>query len=155
MSHRFLPLAVGVLLLAAAPLRADDAEDQAAKAIEKLGGKVVRDDKDPDQPVIEVDFGRTKVTDAGLKEMAPLKGLQSLDLAGTQVTDAGLKQLADLKGLLKLNLRVCQGVTDAGLKELAPLKRLQSLDIGFTRVTDVGLKELANLKGLETLACSV
>ena len=49
MSHRLLPLAGCVLLLAAAPLLADDAEDQAVKAVEKLGGKVVRDDKDARQ----------------------------------------------------------------------------------------------------------
>ena len=34
------------------------------------------------------------MTDAGLKELAPLKQLTALDLSGTQVTDAGLKELA-------------------------------------------------------------
>ena len=38
MSHRLLPLAAGLLLLASAPLFADDAEDQAVKAVQKLGG---------------------------------------------------------------------------------------------------------------------
>jgi hypothetical protein len=33
------------------------------------------------------------VTDAGLKELAGLKSLQSLDLSRTKVTDAGLKEL--------------------------------------------------------------
>jgi hypothetical protein len=36
---------------------------------------------------------RTKVTDAGLKELAALKGLKVLDLSSTKVTDAGLKEL--------------------------------------------------------------
>ena len=39
------------------------------------------------------------MTDAGLKELAPLKNLTALDLGDTQVTDAGLKELAPLKNL--------------------------------------------------------
>ena len=39
----------------------------------------------------------SSVTDAGLKELAGLKSLQSLSLHNTQVTDAGLKELAGLK----------------------------------------------------------
>ena len=34
----------------------------------------------------------TRVTDAGVKELAGLKSLQTLDLRDTQVTDAGLKE---------------------------------------------------------------
>ena len=41
----------------------------------------------------------TKVTEAGLKELTPLKNLTTLDLSYTQVTDAGLKELAALKNL--------------------------------------------------------
>ena len=48
-----------MLLLAAVPLYADDAEDQAVKAVETLGGKVIRDDKDPAHPVVEVDSSST------------------------------------------------------------------------------------------------
>ena len=44
-------LAVTVALLAAPALRADEAEDRAVKAIEKLGGKVTRDDKREGKPV--------------------------------------------------------------------------------------------------------
>ncbi len=56
------------------------------------------------------------MTDAGLKELAGLKSLQTLDLRNTQVTDAGLKELAGLKSLQKLDLDSTQ-VTDAGLKD--------------------------------------
>ena len=73
----------------------------------------------------------TKMTDAGLKELAGLKSLQALDLGGTQVTDAGLKELAGLKSLRALDLRWTQ-VTDAGLKELAGLKSLQTLNLWIT-----------------------
>jgi hypothetical protein len=57
------------------------------------------------------------VTDAGLKELAPLKQLTTLSLFGTKVTDAGLKGLAPLKSLTELDLFDTQ-VTDSGVKEL-------------------------------------
>ena len=47
-------------------------------------------------PALEVPFWLklgTEVTDAGLKELAGLKQLQSLDLIRTQVTDEGVRQL--------------------------------------------------------------
>ncbi len=98
-----------------------------------------------------LDLRHTEVTDAGLKELAGLKSLQTLDLWGSKVTDAGLKELAGLKSLQTLELRNTQ-VTDAGLKELARLKSLQSLNLWGTKVTDAGLKELAGLKSLQLLA---
>ena len=70
--------------------RGDDAEDKAVGFVEKLGGKVARDDKAPGKPVIQVDLNSTNVTGAGLKELANLKNLTTLNLGGTEVTDAGL-----------------------------------------------------------------
>jgi thiol-disulfide isomerase/thioredoxin len=122
-------------------------ERAAVKAIEKLGGKVSLGD----EVVTSVDFGGTKVMDAGLKEIKELKGLRELGLVGcAQVTDAGLKEL---QGLTKLQTLFIggTGVTDAGLKHLQGLKELQRLGLSRTRVTDAGLKELKGLKGLRQL----
>ncbi len=66
------------------------------------------------------------------------------------MTDAGLKQLAGLKSLQSLRLGGEQ-VTDFGLRELARLPSLQTLSLGFTEVTDIGLRELAGLQSLQTL----
>ena len=57
------------------------------------------------------------VDDAGVKELAALKGLTTLTLFNTKVTDAGLKELAPLKGLTTLDLRTTK-VTNAGVREL-------------------------------------
>jgi hypothetical protein len=64
--------------------------------------------------------GGTKITDAGLKELAGLKNLQTLHLNGTEITDAGLKELAGLKSLQVLSFLETGGtnVTDAGVEEL-------------------------------------
>ena len=90
------------LLLVTMASRADEAE--AIKAVQKLGGKVTVDEKRPGKPVVAVNLTFTKVTDAGLKELADSRALQELDLHGTKVTDAGLKELAGLKTLQTLDL---------------------------------------------------
>jgi len=59
----------------------------------------------------------TQVTDAGLKELVPLKTLTILGLGGTKVTDAGLKQLSSFTELTILYLRGSE-VTNAGVAEL-------------------------------------
>ena len=51
------------------------------------------------QAAFGLDLSFTQVTDAGLKELAVLKNMQSLNLLGTNVTDADLKELAGLKSL--------------------------------------------------------
>src|SRR5438128_612670 len=125
--------------LTCASVRADEAS--AVKAVEKLGGKVTRDDKLPGKPVIGVHLHEIGVTDAALKELADLKQLTTLRLHATQVTDAGLKELKDLKQLTTLYLGSTQ-VTDAGLKELKDLKQLTRLNLADTKVTDDGVAEL-------------
>jgi hypothetical protein len=95
----------------------DEAEDAAVKFIENLGGRIIREEKDPNKPIVRVSLALTKVTDAGLNELAGLKQLQRLYLGGTRVTDAGLKHLAGLK-------------------------QLQELSVGGTRVTDAGKGDL-------------
>src|SRR5215207_3714437 len=68
---------------------ADEAEDKAAAVVQKLGGVVIRDDRAPGKPVVMVNLGSAKISDVGLKELAPLKSLTKLILASTPVTDAG------------------------------------------------------------------
>jgi hypothetical protein len=48
---------------------------------------------DPGQ-ALALELGGTRVTDAGLKELAGLTGLRWLDLRGTRVTDAGVDELS-------------------------------------------------------------
>jgi hypothetical protein len=134
-----LLVVVGLVLALEARAQAD--EEAAIKAIEKLGGQVYRDEKQPGKPVTQVDLNGTKVTDAGLKHLKELKELRSLDLSGTQVRDAGLKELKELKELRSLDLSDTE-VRDAGLKELKELKELRKLNLYSTKVTDAGVAEL-------------
>jgi hypothetical protein len=152
-----------------------DGEFQAAaKAFEKVGGRFDKytypdskltvytlhmrpktSDEDLKKlPSISFAFGLvladTKVTNAGLKEIAKLKNLDRLNLNNTKITDAGLKEIANLLGLATLHLAHTQ-VTDAGLKEIAPLKNLTNIDLSFTNVTDIGVSEIATFNKLTIL----
>ena len=67
-THRSLTGAA--LLLALVPwtavsIRADEAEDKAVKAIEKLGGRITRDEKAKDKPTVNVNLTDTNMTDGG------------------------------------------------------------------------------------------
>jgi internalin A len=130
-----------VLVLAASTVGARADEDSAVKAIEKLGGKVCRDTRDPAKPATGVLFLFTSVSNDDLEYLNELKQLQLLDLAGTRITDAGLKELHTLTNLKTLNLSRTR-VTDEGLRELKDLKQLQSLFIGGTAVTPEGAADL-------------
>ena len=99
-SHWSLPGAA--LLLALVPWmtgcgRADEAEDKAVKAIQKLHGSITRDEKAKGKPIVSVEMLGPNVTDAGLKELTGLKQLRKLDLISTKVTGKGK---ADLKKAL-------------------------------------------------------
>ena len=114
---KITPFALAVSGLYMGSARADDAEDKAVAFVEKLGGKVTRDEKVPGKPVVTVSLHRSEVTDAGLKELAPLKNLTELSLIGADITDAGLKTLAGFKQLTKVYLSSPK-VTKEAVKEL-------------------------------------
>src|SRR5580704_16599669 len=112
---RCSPTAMLAVVILSGAVRADEAD--AVKVVEKLGGKIIRDDKQPGKPIVGVGFD------------------------STSITDADLKVLKHFQQLLSLNITNCR-ITDAGLKELKELKQLTSLELAYTSVTDVGLKEL-------------
>jgi internalin A len=149
MTKRARVIAVVIGLAAVLGVRAD--EESALKAVEKLGGKVFRDDSEPGKPITLVTLYGTQATDADLKELKDFLYLQKLILGRTRVTDAGLRELKDFQQLEHLYLAFTQ-VTDGGLKELKDLKNLRELHLTGTRVTDAGLKHLQDLNNLQFLS---
>jgi internalin A len=141
-THRaWAAAAILLILLIGGNLSADEAEDKAVQAVEKLGGKVARDERAQGKPVVVVDLERTKAMDKGLKQLVGLKRLRHLALDYTAVTDAGLKEVAAFKQLQLLGLHGTK-VTDKGLKELVALKDLKDLIVSRTGVTNRGVAEL-------------
>lgn len=94
-------------------------------------------------------LGGSRVTDAGLAQLASLKRITWLDLHGTGVTDAGMEHVAKLTTLRRLDLSGTK-VGDAGAALLAPLAELDSLDLTDTNVSDQGVARIrAALPNLE------
>jgi hypothetical protein len=117
----------------------DEAEMRALKAIKSLGGWAKRDETRAGRPYA-VFLQGSVVTDAALKEIAPLKNIATLTLARSEVTDAGAKELARFKSLTGLSLAHTR-ITDAGLKELAALKGLKSLVLAGDAISETALAE--------------
>ena len=68
--------------------------DVPSEAIERLGGRVKRNDNAPGKPVIEVDLSDARISDAQLRQlrMGELKSLRSLVLDRTFITNEGLDE---------------------------------------------------------------
>jgi hypothetical protein len=122
--------------------------EAALSSIQKLGGKVERDDKGSGKPVITINLGLTEVKDADLEHLEGLATVKKLTLNDTPITDAALDHLKDMAGLEKLYL-VDTKVTDAGLERLKGLKNLQILSLAGTQVSDAGLEHLKGLTKLK------
>lgn len=112
-----LLLVWSALLSEAKPQATKESQDAAVAAIKKLGGRVEFDEKDPDKPLIGVNFFGTDLTDAGLVHLKSLTSLKSLDLWSTKVNGTGLVYLIGLTSLESLNLQGTQ-VTDSVLENL-------------------------------------
>ncbi|MBL9133431.1 MAG: hypothetical protein JNG86_19625 [Verrucomicrobiaceae bacterium] len=126
------------------------AEDVLAKA--KAAGAQIAAVK-VESPLVRVDFltGVSKCDDAKVENILPLKeNIVQLDLGRTVITDAALKTIGQLPRLVSLDLRQTK-ITDAGLEALKGLKKLQSINLYGTEVTDAGIKHLAGIKSLKNV----
>ena len=76
--------------------------------------------------IVEVELGRTSVTDACFATLAKFTQLRAIHLEGTAVTGAGLAKLTQLPQLRYLNLSGTQ-VTQAAVAPLSSMKNLRHL----------------------------
>ena len=74
----------------------------------------------------DLNLGRSKITDAGLKSLTGMTNLQRLRHENTAITDAGIDSLLTLTKLEYLNLYGTK-ITDAGLAKLEKLTNLKNL----------------------------
>jgi hypothetical protein len=146
---RTVPVVLGLLLSAAAPLKAGPPSDAVA-AIEKLGGSVRPVGDDGKEWEVELHLQGRDLTDKGLAHVAALKNVVSLNLRDTKITDAGLVHLKGLTTLRTLHLERTQ-IGDAGIAHLTGLEKLEYLNLYETKITDASLVHLASLKKLNRL----
>lgn len=148
--HRFLSILV-VLALSLPPVRAQVDENAAAQALDKLGARVVRDDKVPGSPIISVSLRGVRLLEDDLKPLADLRHLQRLDLAGSGLPDAALKHLKNLKALSFLNLSET-AVSAEGLRQLEGSPALRELQLMPRQLNDARLKALREIGKLHALS---
>ncbi|MDE0840033.1 MAG: hypothetical protein OSB41_13400, partial [Kiritimatiellae bacterium] len=103
--------------------------------------------------LLRVDYGQAsaEVGDAHVKALAVLKNhIVELNLAGSKISDAGLKDVAALEKLTRLHLENT-AVGDAGVAALTGLEHLAYLNLYGTKVTDASVKTLGEIKSLTKL----
>jgi len=107
----------------------------------------------PNEPwlLCNASIAGTNFSDAELVRLEPLAAnLRWLDLAGTKVSDAGLAQIAAMPNLVRLHLERTS-ISDTGLVRIASLAELEYLDLYGTDITDSGLAQLQMLPKLKQL----
>ncbi len=146
-ASRCATLAVAICLAAASGLRADDAEEQAIKAVKAAGGVAHGRPKRDDRPVkVVVLPGRAK--DDFIPQLAAFKELRSLTAISSKLTGKDLGSLETLEELTLPGTRV----GDEGAAEIGKLTHLKKLDLAGTNITDAGVDHLGNLKELVELS---
>jgi RNA polymerase sigma factor (sigma-70 family) len=81
-----------------------------------------------------------RLTDAGLRHLAPLAAMANLDVRNADVTDEGLRYLSGMKNLD--NLTIGGRITDQGLRYFEPLKSLEVLQLASRTVSLEGVTRL-------------
>ena len=92
-------------------------------------------------PIVEKAVREELEKPEGKLTEADLEKVTELTLANTKITDAGLKEVAKLQKLTRLILYHTR-ITDAGLKEVAKLQKLTTLSLAYTQITKAGVAEL-------------
>jgi hypothetical protein len=142
MYRRDFVMALSGLLLLVGNSICRGGEKEAIESIEKLGGKVERDNRKAGKPVIKVDFASCeKLKNDDLKVLKGFPQLEWLSLNNTAITDAGLAHVKDLKKLKTLGLADTR-ITDKGLDYLKGLKNLDALNLNGTKVSQQGVARI-------------
>lgn len=129
----------------------DPLPDDAWKAVETAGGRVVR--LSPSSPLLAVDFRLSEepATDEQILEALPLAShIAHLDLSRSAATGAALELAAKSPRLVRLDLGNT-GIDDEALAVLKGLAELRHLNLHRSAVGDAGLRVLESLPSLEAV----
>jgi len=128
--------------------------EKAAKDIEGLKGRVFKDLKSKDKPVISIDLYTCTEPDKALAMVKVFPKLRELSLyKNAMITDASLDHIKGLTALNELNLNFTK-ITDKGVENLKGLTQLKELHLSGTEIGDPGVALLKDLTQLEVLDLS-
>ena len=97
---------------------------------------------------LTLDYGNSRITDAGLVHLSAMTQLEWLDLTGSKITGRGLASLKEMKQLCCSWLGWTQ-VDDLGLEVIAGFPKLEFLELHQTRVYGCG--DGVHLMGLKAI----
>lgn len=98
----------------------------------------------------------SQISNAGMRHLSGLYGLEALGLNAVQISDAGISRLKWLEELRYLDLSFTL-ISDEALSTVYYIKKLETLNLSGTRITDAGLERiwsLTNLRNLSLRFCS-
>jgi len=129
---------------------AEPSHPDTVAAIEAVGGSCLLN---TNGEVLTVVFTKSQTTNAALKQLAQMDGLDQLGNLvfsySDEITDDGLKHLNKLTSIIYLALP--SQITVAGLKYLKPLTELRMLAINGCDISDQRLQQVAGFSKLEGL----
>jgi internalin A len=128
-----------------------ETQEEAAKAIEKVGGRASIDDKLPGKPVVYVSLEGKKIDDTVMKHLEAFPELRTLEVQECPITDEGVRSVRGLKRLQTVRFRFIHGITDKGAESLKDLTNVEWLELDSTKVTDEGLQYLSGMTKLRQL----
>ncbi len=100
-----------------------------------------------------IDASGTLVQDGGLAKLSTIKCLHTLTLTDTKITDAGLGELANAKNLGYLDIKRSHQITNRGLLALEHT-HLEKLVLENDPVDDAGMAYLARMDSLKSVNLS-
>src|SRR5580658_10146118 len=133
----YVATAPPVLVSRAAAAPAGRGDQAVARWVESLGGRV----RMAGGKIESISLARAAFTDAQVKFLAPLAGLQKLNLEATDVSDLGLESLAGITSLRELNLSFT-AMSDRGMAHLERLTGLRRLALAGVRATGPGFEHV-------------
>ena len=127
-----------------------DEDRQAIENIERLGGRVYKQQQGRSEVVYSVSFAQLSVDARDLRTLLRFPDLSRLYFTESDLGDKGIKNIRGLKRLEFLDLMGTR-ITDDSLANVASLTSLKELVLARTAITDDGVKELSKLHNLEIL----
>jgi hypothetical protein len=140
------------------PCMQDSETEKAITCVEKMGGKVTRDETTVGKQVVDVLFKADHCPDElDLSPLLKFPCLRALHLICVPLDDANVQHLTHLQSLRSLTL-AATGITDHHLKQLSALHALNKLVITYADITDEGLacvKEFKHLREIEIVGSNI
>ncbi len=131
---KVIPVAQGSNHVVVSAINAPDFDDADAELLVRLKDNI-----------LQLQLGRSAISDAGMSHIGKLTGLRKLHLEHTSITDEGLKALAACVRLQYLNLSAT-AIGDNGLDQLKALPELTRLYVFGTTVTGEAVAEIQQAK---------